>query len=86
MQENERQRIQDLLGAKPSPHSKLIFETNMSNDNEVLVKVEGVSKMLNGLLKPDAGRIKMRGRIGAGFNPILNACGNRLIPSLIFTS
>jgi ABC-type polysaccharide/polyol phosphate transport system ATPase subunit len=34
-------------------------------------------KMLNGLIKPDAGRITMRGRIGAlialgaGFNPIL---------------
>ena len=45
-----------------------------------------------GLLKPDAGRIEMHGRIGAlialgaGFNPILNACGNRQIPSLIFTS
>jgi lipopolysaccharide transport system ATP-binding protein len=34
-------------------------------------------KMLNGLIKPDAGRIEMRGRVGAlialgaGFNPIL---------------
>jgi lipopolysaccharide transport system ATP-binding protein len=34
-------------------------------------------KMLNGLIKPDAGSIKMRGRVGplielgSGFNPIL---------------
>ena len=39
-------------------------------------------KMLNGLIKPDAGRIEMRGRIGAlialgaGFNPILTGREN----------
>jgi lipopolysaccharide transport system ATP-binding protein len=39
-------------------------------------------KMLNGLIKPDAGKIKMRGRIGAvialgaGFNPILTGREN----------
>jgi lipopolysaccharide transport system ATP-binding protein len=39
-------------------------------------------KMLNGLIKPDAGRIEMRGRIGAlialgaGFNPILSGREN----------
>jgi lipopolysaccharide transport system ATP-binding protein len=39
-------------------------------------------KMLNGLIKPDAGRIEMRGRVGAlialgaGFNPILTGRGN----------
>ena len=38
--------------------------------------------MLNGLIKPDAGRIEMRGRIGAlielgaGFNPILSGREN----------
>jgi lipopolysaccharide transport system ATP-binding protein len=49
-------------------------------------------KMLNGLIKPDVGCIEMRGRVGAlialgaDFNSILPACGNRRIPSLIFTS
>ena len=39
-------------------------------------------KMLNGLIKPDAGRIEMRGRVGAlialgaGFNPILTGREN----------
>lgn len=39
-------------------------------------------KMLNGLIKPDAGRIEMRGRVGAlialgaGFNPILSGRDN----------
>jgi lipopolysaccharide transport system ATP-binding protein len=39
-------------------------------------------KMLNGLIKPDAGRIEMRGRVGAlialgaGFNPILSGREN----------
>ncbi|NCD41961.1 MAG: ABC transporter ATP-binding protein, partial [Bacteroidia bacterium] len=39
-------------------------------------------KMLNGLIKPDQGRIEMRGRIGAlielgaGFNPILTGREN----------
>ena len=86
------------------------------NDDEVLVRVEGVSKkclgatklpdsgrrryqylgligrngagkttllkMLNGLIKPDAGSITMRGRVGAlialgaGFNPILTGRDN----------
>ncbi len=42
-------------------------------------------KMLNGLIKPDAGRIEMRGRIGAlialgaGFNPILTGRENVFI-------
>ena len=86
------------------------------NDDEVLVRVEGVSKkclgatklpdsgrrrhqylgligrngagkttllkMLNGLIKPDAWSITMRGRVGAlialgaGFNPILTGRDN----------
>jgi len=39
-------------------------------------------RMLNGLIKPDAGRIEMRGRVGAlialgaGFNPILTGREN----------
>jgi lipopolysaccharide transport system ATP-binding protein len=39
-------------------------------------------KMLNGLIKPDSGRIEMRGRVGAlialgaGFNPILSGREN----------
>jgi lipopolysaccharide transport system ATP-binding protein len=39
-------------------------------------------KMLNGIIKPDTGRIEMRGRIcamielGAGFNPILTGREN----------
>ncbi|MBW6513056.1 MAG: ATP-binding cassette domain-containing protein, partial [Desulfuromonadaceae bacterium] len=39
-------------------------------------------KMLNGLIKPDAGRIEMRGRVGAlielgaGFNPVLTGREN----------
>jgi ABC-type polysaccharide/polyol phosphate transport system ATPase subunit len=44
-------------------------------------------KMLNGLIKPDAGSITMRGRVGAlialgaGFNPILTGLGaRRLFP------
>ena len=42
-------------------------------------------KMLNGLIKPDAGSITMRGRVGAlialgaGFNPILTGLGARLL-------
>lgn len=42
-------------------------------------------RMLNGLIKPDAGRIEMRGRIGAlialgaGFNPVLTGRENILI-------
>ncbi len=42
-------------------------------------------KMLNGLIKPDAGRITMKGRIGAmialgaGFNPILTARENTYV-------
>jgi len=47
-------------------------------------------KMLNGLIKPDAGSITMRGRVGAlialeaGFNPILTGCSRRwtLVPRL----
>jgi lipopolysaccharide transport system ATP-binding protein len=43
-------------------------------------------KMLNGLIKPDAGRIEMRGRVGSlialgpAFNPILTGCEN--IPAI----
>jgi lipopolysaccharide transport system ATP-binding protein len=45
-------------------------------------------KMLNGLIKPDAGSITMRGRaliaLGAGFNPILTGRSRRwtLVPRL----
>jgi lipopolysaccharide transport system ATP-binding protein len=47
-------------------------------------------KMLNGLIKPDAGSITMRGRVGAlialgaGFNPILTGRSRRwtLVPRL----
>ena len=47
-------------------------------------------KMLDGLIKPDAGSITMRGRVGAlialgaGFNPILTGCSRRwtLVPRL----
>jgi len=31
-------------------------------------------KMLNGLIKPDAGSITMRGRVGTGFHPELTGC------------
>ena len=43
-------------------------------------------RMLNGLIKPDAGRIEMRGRVGSlialgpAFNPILTGCEN--IPAI----
>ena len=46
-------------------------------------------KMLNGLLKPDAGRISMRGRagalieLGAGFNPILTGRENVYINAAV---
>jgi hypothetical protein len=50
-------------------------------------------KMLNGLIKPDAGSITMRGRVGAlialgaGFNPILTGCSRRwtLVPRLLLS-
>ncbi len=47
-------------------------------------------RMLNGLLKPDHGRIEMRGRIGAlialgaGFNPVLSGRENVYVASAIF--
>ncbi len=45
-------------------------------------------KMLNGLIKPDHGRIEMRGRVGAlialgaGFNPILTGRENIYVNGL----
>lgn len=47
-------------------------------------------KLLNGLLKPDQGRIEMRGRVGAlialgaGFNPILSGRENVYIAGSVF--
>lgn len=46
-------------------------------------------KMLNGLIKPDSGRIEMRGRIGAlialgaGFNPVLSGRENILVNAAV---
>jgi lipopolysaccharide transport system ATP-binding protein len=46
-------------------------------------------RMLNGLIKPDSGRIEMRGRVGAlialgaGFNPILTGRENIYVNSMI---
>jgi len=47
-------------------------------------------KMLNGLIKPDKGRIEMRGRVGAlialgaGFNPILSGRENIYVNASVF--